>query len=90
MDQVAHRRGGHSPVPEQVVDAGIDRNHAVKDAGLRVDVELNQDLRPGLGHRSVPIAQPAKGCLTVSFWAVTSLGVGRFFIARSIASLVAL
>ena len=35
------------------------------------------------------IAQPAKGCLTVSFCAVISVTVGRPFMARSMESLVA-
>ena len=53
VDQVANGRRRHSAVAEKVIDARIDRNHGVEDAGLRVDVELNQDLRLLGGHRSV-------------------------------------
>ena len=56
-----------------MLGTGVNGHDSVKNAGLRVGVELNQNLRLNGGYWS---AQPAKGCLTVSFWAVISLGVG--------------
>ena len=47
MDEVADRLGRDPAVAEQVIDARVDRDHAVEDARLRVDVELDQDR--GLG-----------------------------------------
>jgi hypothetical protein len=73
VHQIAHGVRGYSPMAEKVVNARIDRNHGIKDARLRVDVELNQNLGFLVGHQ---LAQPAKGCLTVSFCALISLKVG--------------
>ena len=49
VDQVAHLRDLHVAVAKQLVDAGIDRHHGVEHAGLRVAIELHQDL--GFAHR---------------------------------------
>ena len=113
MDKLAHVARRHTPVAKHVIDARIDRHDRVKDAGLKIRIELNQissvsrcswfairwqnsgrsdqsESRPARRNDEPPTGtQPANGCLTVSFCELISLGVGKFFIARTIESLVA-
>ncbi len=44
VNQVANVLRRHAAVPEQMLDTRIHGHHAVEDAGLRIGVELDQDL----------------------------------------------
>jgi hypothetical protein len=56
VDEVADGRRGHAAVAKQVRHARIDRDDAIEDARLRVDVELEQDrgFGGGVRHRRGP------------------------------------
>ena len=43
MDEVTHAIGRHSAVSEKLRNARINGHHAIKDAWLRVGIELDQD-----------------------------------------------
>ena len=45
VNQVADVLRRHAAVAEQMLDTRIDGHNAVEDAGLRIGVELDQDLR---------------------------------------------
>jgi hypothetical protein len=47
MNQVADFPGLHLRVLEQVIDPRIDRHHRVEHTGMRVGIELHENLRFG-------------------------------------------
>jgi hypothetical protein len=105
VDEVAHSARLHAAVGEHVLRASVHRHDPVEDAGVRVAVELDQDLRL-LAHEDLagvgPVGDearphlaaaegyaPMNGCFALSFPAIIVSALGSPFIARAIDSLVA-
>src|SRR5262245_25512517 len=82
VHQVAKLLRPDSSIAEDFIRPGVNCHHSVKNAGLRIGIQLNEDLF--LVHYFSKI-----GCLTVSFLARISSIFGSPFIARWMASLVA-
>ena len=50
VDEIAGDRGGDAGVAKEMIDVGVDGDDTVEDAGLSIDIELDQNLFLGVGH----------------------------------------
>ena len=98
VNQLANDFRRHAAVAKKLIHTRVNGHDPIEDAGLWISVKLNQDRRFGTGHSPRqasaeddpgPEHHLANGCSTLSLLAVISAMGGSFFMARSMASLVA-